>query len=62
MIERDHGLSLLRRARALGTGRAGIHCRPRPAPDADPALMRRLDELPLDHPVAGGRVGCWEAC
>ena len=56
MIDRDHDLSLLRQARALGISRGSIDSLPRPAPDADLALMRRTCELHLDHPFAGSRM------
>ena len=55
MIDRDHGLSLLRQAKALGISRGSVHSLPRPTSDADLALMRRTCELHLDHPFAGSR-------
>ncbi len=56
MIDRDHGLSLGRQAKALGISRGSVYYLPRPTSDADLALMRRIDELHLDHPFAGSRM------
>jgi putative transposase len=56
MIDRTHPLSIGRQAKALGISRGSVYCLPRPTPDADLALMRRIDELHLDHPFAGSRM------
>ena len=56
MIDRDHRLSLGRQARALGISRGSVYTLPRPTPDADLALMRRIDELHLEYPFAGSRM------
>lgn len=56
MIDRDHGLSVSRQAKALGISRGSIYYLPRPTSDADLALMRRIDELHLEHPFAGSRM------
>ena len=56
MIDRNHGLGIGRQAKALGIGRGSIHDLPRPTPDADLALMRRIDELHLEYPFAGSRM------
>lgn len=56
MIDRKHGLSISRQAKALGISRGSIYYLPRPTPDTDLALMRRIDELHLDHPFAGSRM------
>ena len=53
MIDRDHGLSLGRQAKALGISRGSVYYLPRPTSDADLALMRRIDELHLEYPFAG---------
>ena len=42
MIDRDHGLSLRRQMKALGISRGSVSYAPRPTPDADLALMRRI--------------------
>jgi putative transposase len=56
MIDRDHGLSVLRQAAALGVSRSAVYYEPRPPPAADLKIMRRIDELHLDYPFAGSRM------
>jgi putative transposase len=56
MIDRTHRLSISRQAKALGISRGSVYYLPRPMPDADLALMRRIDELHLDYPFAGSRM------
>jgi len=56
MIDRDHDLPLTRQAKALGISRGSVYYQPRPVSAADLALMRRMDELHLDHPFAGSRM------
>jgi len=58
MIDREHGLPLARQAKALGLSRSSVYYLPRPIPEADLAIMRRLDELHLEHPFAGSRMLC----
>ena len=56
MIDRDHGLSIGRQARALGISRGSIYYLPRPVPPARLAIMHRIDALHLEHPFAGSRM------
>ena len=56
MIDRSHGLPLLRQAEVLQLSRSTLYYDPRPVPAADLAAMRRIDELHLDHPFAGSRM------
>ena len=56
MIDRDHALSVSWQAKLLGVGRGSVYYLPRPASEADLTLMRRVDELHLDHPFAGSRM------
>ena len=56
MIDRDHGLPLRRQAAVLRLSRSTLYYKPRPVPAADLAVMRRIDELHLDHPFAGSRM------
>ena len=56
MINRDHDLPITKQARALRISRGSVYYLPRPVPDADLALMRRLDELHLAFPFAGSRI------
>ena len=55
MIDRTHDLSIASRPRRSGSaGAASTICPDRAS--ADLALMRRIDELHLEHPFAGSRM------
>jgi putative transposase len=56
MIDRNHDLSIVRQAKALGLSRSTVYYKPRPVSAEDLHLMRRLDELHLDYPFAGARM------
>ena len=56
MIDRSHDLPLRRQAEVLKLSRSSLYYRPRPVSPADLAIMRRLDELHLEHPFAGSRM------
>jgi putative transposase len=56
MIDRTHALTVKRQAELLGIGRSTVYYRPEPIPEAAPRLMRRIDELHLQHPFAGSRT------
>jgi putative transposase len=56
MIDRSHELPLTRQAEVLKLSRSSLYYRPRPVSAGDLAIMRRLDELHLEHPFAGGRM------
>ena len=56
MIDREHDLSIARQAKALGLSRGAVYYKSRPVSLQDLAIMRRLDELHLDHPFAGARM------
>ncbi|WP_156433698.1 IS3 family transposase [Bradyrhizobium retamae] len=56
MIDREHDLSITRQAEALQISRGSVYYLPRPVPDADLAIMRRLDRLHLEFPFAGSRM------
>jgi len=56
MIDREHELPLTRQAAVLKLSRSGLYYRPRPVAPADLVVMRRIDELHLDYPFAGGRM------
>jgi putative transposase len=55
MIDRSHALPVTRQARELGISRGSVYYLPRPTSVADLAIMRRLDELHLEHPCFGSR-------
>lgn len=56
MIDRDHDLPVTRQAKLLNISRGTVYYLPRPVADADLALMRRIDELHLEHPFMGARM------
>ena len=56
MIERTHDLTVTRQAQLLGMSRGSVYYLPRPVSAADLALMRKLDELHLEHPFMGARM------
>jgi putative transposase len=53
MIEPKHEVSITRQAELLGISRAAVYYVPRPVSEADPVLMRRIDELHLEYPLRG---------
>ena len=56
MIDATHDLPLVRQAQLLDLSRSTVYYQPQPTSDADLALMRRIDELHLEHPFAGSRM------
>jgi len=56
MIDRKHQLSVKRQAALLGISRGSVYYLPREVPEADLALMLRIDQLHLDYPFAGSRM------
>jgi len=56
MIDRDHKLSITRQAKLLEISRGTVYYLPQPVSPADLALMRKLDELHLEHPFMGSRM------
>lgn len=56
MIDRNNKLSIKRQAKLLGMSRGTVYYLPRPVSAADLALMRRIDELHLEHPFMGARM------
>ena len=56
MIDREAELPIKRQAQLLGISRGTVYYRPEPIPEAELALMRRIDELHLEHPFAGSRM------
>ena len=49
MIDRDHALPITRQASLLGMSRGSVYYLPRATSEADLELMRRIDELHLEH-------------
>ena len=56
MIDREHELSITRQAKLLEISRGTVYYLPRPVSPADLALMRKIDELHLEHPFMGARM------
>ena len=56
MIDRNHTLPLSRQAALLHISRGAVYYQPRPISEADLGLMRRIDELHLQHPFMGARM------
>ena len=56
MIDRDHELPVSKQCAALGISRGSVYYEPVTVSESDLALMRRLDELHLEHPHAGSRM------
>ena len=56
MIDRKHDLSITKQAEVLQISRGSVYYLPRPVPDSDLAIMRRLDRLHLEFPFAGSRM------
>jgi putative transposase len=55
MIDRDHKLSITRQASLLNISRGTVYYLPQPVRPADFALMRKIDQLHLEHPFMGAR-------
>jgi putative transposase len=56
MIDRQHDLPITKQAEVLCISRGSVYYLPRPVPEADLAIMRRLDRLHLEFPFAGSRM------
>ena len=50
MIDREHDLPITRQNETLNVSRGSVYYLPRPVPEADLAIMRRLDRLHLEPP------------
>ncbi|MBK6355710.1 MAG: IS3 family transposase [Betaproteobacteria bacterium] len=56
MIDKTHDLPVVRQVQLLELSRSSVYYQPQPIPEADLRLMRRIDELHLEHPFAGARM------
>jgi len=56
MINRSDQLPVVRQCELLGLSRSSVYYVPQPVSESDLALMRRIDELHLNHPFAGARM------
>ena len=56
MIDSTHKLPVVRQVQLLDLSRSSVYYLPQPIPESDLRLMRRIDELHLEHPFAGARM------
>jgi putative transposase len=56
MIDGAHALPIVRQAKVLNISRGSVYYQPRPVSAQDLAIMRRIDELHLEHPFMGARM------
>ena len=56
MIDHQHALSIKRQAELVGISRGSVYYLAAPTDPAELALMRRLDQLHLEHPFMGARM------
>ena len=56
MIDPKHELPVIRQAELVSISRAAVYYVPRPVPEGDLALQRRIDALHLEYPFAGSRL------
>jgi len=56
MIDRSDPLPVVRQCELLNLSRSSVYSVPQPVSEGDLALMRRIDELHLNHPFAGARM------
>lgn len=58
MIDKSHDLSITRQAQLMNISRGSVYYLPKATSSADLAIMRRIDELHLEHPFMGARMLC----
>ena len=56
MINPEHDLAISRQAKLLDISRSSVYYVPRAISETDLSLMRRLDELHLEHPFMSARM------
>ena len=56
MIDTHHALPVSTQVKLLELSRSSVYYRPLPVCDTDLKLMRRIDEIHLEHPFAGSRM------
>ncbi len=56
MMDSHHALSISRQAQLAGISRGNVYYVPKSVGAADLVLMRRIDELHLEHPFMGARM------
>jgi len=56
MIDKTHHLPVVRQVQLLELSRSSVYYQVQPTPESDLKLMRRIDELHLEHPFAEARM------
>ncbi len=56
MIDKNHHLPVVRQVQLLELSRSSVYYQAQLPPESDLKLMRRIDELHLEHPFAGARM------
>ncbi len=56
MIDKTHELPVVRQVQLLDLSRSSVYYLPQPTPESDLHLMRRIDELHLEHPFSGAHM------
>jgi putative transposase len=56
MIDADHRVPVVRQVQLLNLSRSSVYYLPRPTAPEDLDLMRRIDQIHLEHPFAGSRM------
>lgn len=56
MRDHDSPLSITRQAQLIGISRSSVYYQPQPPSARDLKLMKRIDQLHMDHPFAGARM------
>src|SRR6266852_3709870 len=55
MIDRSNKVTIVRQCELLDLCRSSLYYQPRPVSPTDLTLMRRMDELHIEHPFLGAR-------
>jgi len=56
MVDKAHKLPVIQQTKLLALSHSSVYYQARPVSDPDLLLMRRMDELHLNHPFAGSRM------
>ena len=56
MIDKTHHLPVVRQVKLLELSRSSVYYQAQPTSENDLKLLRRIDELHLEHPFAGARM------
>ena len=62
MIDHTHQLPVTLQVELLDVSRGSVYYLPKPVSESDLRLMRHIDELHLEHPLAGSRMLCGLLC